>query len=224
VNDEAARLLDMQKEYYDLRAPDYMDLARPSDRPGRSFFRDDEARALIDELRPEGDVLEVACGPGAFTRHLVRHAESVTAVDASRCMLERNGREVADCKVRYVEADILSWAPDRTYDVVFFANWLSHVPDTVVPSFFSMVGAALKREGRIAFIDEDDRHPEMDDTLTIGDVPAARRTLADGRQFDIVKVFRNPRELEEQLRGLGWDVEVRRVSEAYLFGTGTLRV
>src|SRR3954451_24289805 len=133
-------------------------------------------------------------GPGAFTRHLVRHAESVTAVDASPRMLARNEREIADPKVRYVEADILGWTPDRTYDVVFFANWLSHVPDRVFPLFFSMVGADLKPKGRMAFIDEDDRHPEMDDTLTIGDVPAARRTLADGRQFDIVKVFRNPEE------------------------------
>jgi cytochrome P450/2-polyprenyl-3-methyl-5-hydroxy-6-metoxy-1,4-benzoquinol methylase len=221
VNDEAARLVEAQKKYYDLRAPDYMDLAKPSDRPGRSFLRDDEARAMIDELCPEGAVLELACGPGAFTRHLVRHAESVTAVDASPRMLERNEREVADSGVRYIEADVLSWTPDRTYDVVFFANWLSHVPDSVFPSFFSMVGAALRSECRMAFIDEDDRHPELDDTVTIGDVPAARRTLADGRQFDIVKVFRNPEELEAQLRDLGWDVHVRRVSEAYLFGSGT---
>ena len=221
MNDETARLLETQKAYYDLRAPDYMDLAKPADRPGRSFFRDDEARALLDEFRPEGDVLELACGPGAFTRHLVRHAESVTAVDASPRMLERNEREVADSKVQYVEADLLRWIPDRTYDVVFFANWLSHVPDTVFPSFFSTVRAALNPKGRMAFIDEDDRHPELDDVLTVGDVPAARRTLADGRQIEIVKVFRNPAALEKQLRDLGWTVSVSRVGEAYLFGTGT---
>ena len=221
MNDETARLLETQKAYYDLRAPDYMDLTKPADRPGRSFFSDDDARALLDEFRPEGDVLELACGPGAFTRHLVRHAESVTAVDASPRMLERNEREIADPKVRYVEADILSWMPDRTYDVVFFANWLSHLPDSVVPSFFSMVLAALNPKGRMAFIDEDDRHPELDDCVRVGDVPAARRTLADGRQFEIVKVFRNPAELETQLRDLGWTVTVSRVGEAYLFGTGT---
>jgi ubiquinone/menaquinone biosynthesis C-methylase UbiE len=56
-------------------------------------------RALIDELRPAAadllapdswlltpdprDLLELACGTGFFTADLARHAQSVTAVNAS---------------------------------------------------------------------------------------------------------------------------------------------
>jgi ubiquinone/menaquinone biosynthesis C-methylase UbiE len=48
------------------------------------------ARALVDKFAPTGDVLELACGNGSFTRELVRHARTVTGVDGSPRMLERN--------------------------------------------------------------------------------------------------------------------------------------
>jgi hypothetical protein len=44
-------------------------------------------------------VLELACGPGVWTGHLLRHASEVTAVDASpRCSLFTSGptRDAAD--------------------------------------------------------------------------------------------------------------------------------
>jgi hypothetical protein len=30
--------------------------------------------------------------------------------------------------VRFVQADLFAWKPDRRYDVAFFGFWLSHVP------------------------------------------------------------------------------------------------
>jgi demethylmenaquinone methyltransferase/2-methoxy-6-polyprenyl-1,4-benzoquinol methylase len=43
-------------------------------------------------------------------------------------MLELNEERVASPKVSYLNVDVFSWKPDRRYDVVFFANWLSHIP------------------------------------------------------------------------------------------------
>src|SRR5207248_7842085 len=37
-----------------------------------------------DRVCAPGDVLELACGPGAWTERLLCHATSVTAVDAAR--------------------------------------------------------------------------------------------------------------------------------------------
>ncbi len=48
----------------------------------------------------------------------------------------------------------------------------------------------------------------------------ARRTLSDGRQFDIVKVFWDPADLEGRLRKLNWDVRVRRVDKTFMYGIG----
>lgn len=216
-------LLLRQKQYYDERAPDYMDLSRPSDRKGRGFMPDEMARALIDDFAPSGDVLELACGPGTSTRDLVRHASTLTAVDGSPRMLERARKVVGDASVTFVEADIFDWEPDRSYDAVFFSTWLSHVPPDRFEDFWSLVRRSLRPDGRVAFQDEDDRGVINDDVSIVDGIPVASRTLANGRTFEIVKVFWRPAELEQRLDDLGWAVSVRPVGEAFLFGTGTMR-
>ena len=107
-----------QREYYDERAEDYGDASRP-DRKMPGLLPDDLVRSLVDEFAPTGDVLELACGTGIFTRELVRHARTLTAVDGSPRMLEINRQRVGDRSVTYVLADLFSWEPDRTYDEVF---------------------------------------------------------------------------------------------------------
>jgi SAM-dependent methyltransferase len=213
------RALESQKRFYDLRAPDYL-TAAPSDRQGEGTPDPGFYSALVDELRPTGDVLELACGPGGFTRELARHARSVTAVDASRQMLARNAAEVARPNVRYIEADIFAWAPDATYDVVFFGFFVSHIPPKVFESFWRLVRACLRDGGRVAFVDEDDRAADNDEVRVVDGVPLARRTLIDGRTFDVVKVFWNPEELTARLAELDWNIDIRRVAPGILAGVG----
>ena len=56
--------------------------------------------------------------------------------------------------------------------------------------------------------------------LTTGTAP---RTLADGREFDIVKRYWHPTELDNQLYELGWAVEVSRTSHFFLHALVTRR-
>jgi SAM-dependent methyltransferase len=218
--DRLAGLIASQREFYDLRAPDFGDETVP-DRRVSGHMAIDQARALVDEFAPTGDVLELACGSGSFTRELVRHARTVTAVDGSPRMLERNRREVDDDRVTYVNADIFDWQPGRRYDAAFFGFWLSHVPPTTFDEFWALVRSSLRAGGRVAFVDEDDRGARNDDVHLVGNVPAAPRTLRDGRTFDVVKVFWDPTELQDRLSSLGWQVAVRRVGETFLYGSGT---
>jgi SAM-dependent methyltransferase len=109
-----ARLLASQRTYYNERSEDYGDPSKPPDRKGRSVIKPELFRALIDELRPAGDVLELACGTGFFTADLARHAQSLTALDASPRMLAINQRRLANARVTYLNADIFAWQPDRT--------------------------------------------------------------------------------------------------------------
>lgn len=210
-------LLASQREFYDLRAPDFGNAAVP-DRRVFGELTDEQAGALVGQLGIRGDVLELACGSGAFTRHLLRHARTVTAVDASPRMLERNRREVGDDRVSYVHADLFAWRPDRQFDSVFFGFWLSHVPPTAFESFWGLVRSSLRSGGCAAFVDEDDRAAGFDEVRSVDGVPVAPRTLRDGRRFDIVKVFWKPDELETRLRDLGWEATVHRAGESLLTG------
>lgn len=63
----------------------------------------------------------------------------------------------------------------------------------------------------------------MDDLHVVDGVPVARRTLVDGRQFDVVKVFWNAERLAARLRDLDWDVTVRHVGAGLLYGVDARR-
>jgi SAM-dependent methyltransferase len=141
-------LIKEQTEYYRAVAPEYAVSFSPSGDPLVPFTRAIETEH--DRFRPSGRVLEIASGNGVWTVQLLRHASDVTALDSSPEMHELARERIrADPRVRYVLADVFSWQPDGRYDVVFFANWLSHVPPGRFHRFWETVGAALAPAGRV---------------------------------------------------------------------------
>jgi demethylmenaquinone methyltransferase/2-methoxy-6-polyprenyl-1,4-benzoquinol methylase len=217
---DSSGLIASQKAYYDGRAPEYGDPSCPADRRIRGEMPMHLVRSVLEDVALEGDVLELACGPGLFTAELARRVRSLTAVDASPRMLERNRREVDASNVAYMEADLFSWAPDRTYDAVFFGFWLSHVPPDRFDQFSALVVSCIEGNGRVAFVDEDDRAAPSDTLAMVDGIPAASRRLSDGRCFDIVKVYWTPADLERRLRDLGWEICVRPIGATFLYGVG----
>lgn len=192
----------------------------------RQWFREvEEVAQALAAFRPSGRVLELACGTGWWTEHLVRFSDDVTAIDASPEVLALNRQRLAGRAVRYVEADLFSWEPDRRYDVVFFSFWLSHVPPERFDAFWSLVRRCLAPGGRVFLIDSrpdptstarDQRFPPPDDPMMI-------RRLNDGRAFRIVKIYYDPGSLAERLSALGWRAELRTTARYFLYGAVTDR-
>ena len=211
-------ILSEQVAYYRARACEYDLEAREAlAAPGG-----DELERAFAAFRPRGDVLELACGTGRWTHRLVGQAASLTAVDASPEMLaiaaERVGERAA---VRFIEADLFAWRPDRTFDTVFFGFWLSHVPPERFASFWALVADCLAPGGVVFFIDDALR---TSDELIEGEHSATiRRRLRDGSTFRIVKVPYTAAALEERLTRLGWDIEVHATSGPFYWGTGQPR-
>lgn len=204
-------LIEEQIDYYRNRAVDYDEISRPA-RDSLAEYGNELAAAL-DRLRPGGEVLEIASGTGTWTAELLRHAAHVTALDSSSEMHEQARRKVNDDpRVRFVHADVFSWKADSQYDLVFFANWLSHVPPSRFANFWETVGDALRPAGRVFFIDELRdawRHEHLrEDFVAAGETPVVHRSLHDGRRFRVVKVFWDPRNLESRLLQLGWQAHV----------------
>jgi SAM-dependent methyltransferase len=216
-------LLSRQREYYELRAPDYRDSTKPTDRRSPGGLGRAATRRVVDRLAPFGDVLELACGGGAFTRELVRHARTLTCVDASPQMLERNRELVVGARVERIRADLFTWRPRRTYDDVLFGFWLSHVPPARFEGFWDLVASCLRPGGRAVFVDEDRRGVVHEWDRSEGVVPTASRRLGDGRTFEVVKVFWDEGELEQRLMALGWDAEVRPVGDSCYLGVAHRR-
>jgi SAM-dependent methyltransferase len=206
------QLLAEQVAYYRALAPEFGDHALHA--PGG-----DAVVAALEAFRPTGDVLELACGPGTWTPALLRHAATVTAVDAAPEMLAIASARIDDERVSFIEADVFSWRPDRRYDVVFFGFWLSHVPLERFESFWSLVGDCLRPDGRVFFIDDGYRTPEE---LIEGERSSTiQRRLNDGTAFRAVKVAATPSDLEARLSGLGWRISVMPTSGPFFWGSGT---
>ena len=226
---EERRVIAEQVAYYRARAPEYDDWffrRREYDHGAgwnRRWRREvAELRRALDAARPAGRVLELACGTGLWTQWLARRADELTCVDASPEVIALNRERVGAARVEYVCADLFAWRPARRYDFVFFGFWLSHVPAGAFIPFWSMVARALAPGGRVFFVDSRD-HPAARKGGYAGRAPSAppsrsRRRLRDGREFEIVKIFHRPDELQAQLRALGWRAAVRGTATFFLHG------
>jgi demethylmenaquinone methyltransferase/2-methoxy-6-polyprenyl-1,4-benzoquinol methylase len=209
-------LLAEQLAYYRALAPEYSQNAIPGLPTGELA----KARVLaeLEKFRPEGEVLELACGPGTWTQALLRHAARVTAIDGAPEALRLAASQVNDPRVRFMQADIFDWRPERRYDAVFFGFWLSHVPTERFATFWGLIAECLKADGRVAFVD--DAYRTSDELINGKHSEVIQRTLNNGRAFKAVKVPHSPASLEKQLRDLGWDIAVRYVIDPFFWGSG----
>jgi SAM-dependent methyltransferase len=214
-----------QRSYYAARAPEYDDWwfrrGRYDSGPAQNaaWFEDcAEVEAALGEFDAAGDVLELAAGTGLWTRHLVRTAARLVAVDASPETLELNRRRVGG-EVEYVVADLFEWHPSGQFDVCFFGFWLSHVPDDRFDEFWVRVGEALRPGGRAFLLDSAAGDPAHSSPPS-GELEL--RQLADGREFQIVKRRWAPAELAERVRPLGWRLDVHTTANGHLiYGSGS---
>jgi demethylmenaquinone methyltransferase/2-methoxy-6-polyprenyl-1,4-benzoquinol methylase len=208
MEDDVEALLAEQIAYYRAHAPDY-DIA----------YLDQDWDQSIEELPITGDVLELACGTGHWTPLLAARARSVTALDAAPEALALARQRVQGLPVEFIQSDVFGWEPPRRYDTVFFAFWLTHVPPARFADFWSMVGAALARDGRVCFLDDSSRARAGERELADQATPAVWRPLRDGSEHRVVKVYYSPGELAARLAELGWSAEIRETSTPLLVGT-----
>ncbi|MEV4656679.1 methyltransferase domain-containing protein [Micromonospora sp. NPDC049301] len=177
---------------------------------------------LAEGLPIHGDVLELACGTGQWTRMLAARGHRVTAVDAAPEMLAIARERVAGLDVEFVQADLFTWRPPRQFDTVFFAFWLSHVPPAQLAAFWRLVEGALRPGGRACFVDDGPGQQAAEEVLAGQAAPAVRRRLEDGSAHRIVKTFADPDRLTQTLEGLGWSARVRPVRTKLVVGSAAV--
>jgi SAM-dependent methyltransferase len=209
------------KDYYAARAPEYDEFYGAAWMPPVEqavFHADLDAATLwLDDLPITGEIVELAAGTGWWSPLLAQKGELSLYDVSDEVLVRARDRLLAHGLRAHIHVRD-AWAePDRQVDAVFCGAWLSHVRRQRLPEFLSIVRRWLKPGGMFAFIDEVGQPgytPIVDENQP--------RQLKDGRQFEIVKVYYEPGELDAALRGAGFsEVEVKTTSRYFVLGRAT---
>lgn len=218
---------DSMVDYYQARAAEYDDWYLRRGRYERGPIHDaawnaelDGAGTWLDAIPFRGEIVELAAGTGWWSPLLASKGE-LWLYDAADAPLERARERLLAHRLRAHIHVRDAWAePDRQVDGVFCGFWLSHVERARTAEFLGLVRRWLKPGGTFAFIDSrpdpfssaaDHPEPENDTSL---------RRLDDGREYTIVKVYRDPPELDRVLRDAGFStVEVTTTGRFFVLGS-----
>jgi SAM-dependent methyltransferase len=176
-------------EYYRERAAEYDAVYAKPER------QQDLARlhGLLSPLVAGQRVLEIAAGTGYWTRVLSGSAASIAATDLNAETLElARAREYGGAAVTFRLAD--AYALDQVpgeFDTAFVGFFWSHVLRGDLPGFVAGLRARMGPGARLIVLDNScvpgSSHP-ISRTTEAGDT-YQRRTLNDGRSFEILKNF-----------------------------------
>ncbi len=184
-------------DYYQARAPwhdDYMSYTT-------NTAMESLLAPIIADITPYivgRDVLEIACGTGNWTHMLAQRAHSVLATDGSAAMLTRARTKSHGDTVTFALADAYTLTTVQdTFSAAFAADWWSHIPKSVIPSFLHTLHEKLRPGAAILFLDMTYQdYPEFTayryDTEGNG---ITKRRLPDGQEFDVIKNFPTEQEL-----------------------------
>jgi 2-polyprenyl-3-methyl-5-hydroxy-6-metoxy-1,4-benzoquinol methylase len=224
------KTLQDQIAYYRARANEYDEWFYRQGRYDRGIkFNQlwfDEVVVVKDNLKaiPKVDtILELACGTGIWTQELIELGEQITAIDASKEMIEINQAKVDSLKVTYQQLDLFSWQSSQQYDLVFFAFWLSHVPPDRLDEFFSKIYRTVRSPGQVFLIDSRFSETSSANNHFFRDDKEIyqKRKLNDGREFQIVKIYYQPEELIEKLELVGFQAEIFVTDNYFIAAKGT---
>ena len=215
--------------YYEARAPEYDDWYLRRGRYERGPVHDaawnaelDGAGTWLDGLPIHGEIVELAAGTGWWSPLLASKGE-LSIYDAAAAPLERARERLLAHGLRAHIHVRDAWAePDRQVDALFCGFWLSHVERERTGDFLALARRWLKPGGIFAFIDSlpDPQSGAADHSAPSADTSVRR--LDDGREFTIVKVYREPAELETALRDAGFaDARVTTTGRFFVLGSAT---
>jgi ubiquinone/menaquinone biosynthesis C-methylase UbiE len=170
--------------------------------------------AIQDELRGRS-VLEVACGPGFWTRSLVQAGCMVFASDYNASMLGEALKAQIEPHSRYlVAADAYSMPfRENAFEGAFACDWLAHVPRDRIQAFLKGLGSTVKPGSPVVFCDQLPSSGSIETFDSEGN-HVQERKLPDGSTYQVIKHFFSDSELvsllSEHSRG---EIEIVRFPE-----------
>jgi demethylmenaquinone methyltransferase/2-methoxy-6-polyprenyl-1,4-benzoquinol methylase len=189
---------DEMQAYYAARAP-YYDAVylKPERREDIAFLS-----THIPERLAGRQVLEVACGTGYWTRHIVKTALRLVATDGTAEPLAFARLRPGADRVAFHLADAYALPKDLgMFDAAFAGLWFSHVPVQKRVQFLRGLHSLLEPGARVVFIDNNEVQCR-DFPIVERDLHGntyQRRRLRDGTVHRVLKNFPSEPELRELL-------------------------
>ncbi|MGL5059712.1 MAG: class I SAM-dependent methyltransferase [Microcoleus sp.] len=221
--------LQEQVDYYRARASEYDEWFYRIDRYDRGmeinqrwFNEVAVVKSSLHNIGKFASVLELACGTGIWTAELLQVGDTIDAFDAAPEVIEINRNKLHSDRVTYRQIDLFSWEPDREYDLVFFAFWLSHVPPNLVDEFLAKVYRSVRSGGQIFIADSlfEETSSAKNHILENETSIHQNRKLNDGREFQVFKVYYQTDLLLEKLNRVGFKSEVKVTDNYFIYANG----
>ncbi len=211
---DSPEILNEMVEYYNQRAPIYdesMGYNNPAVVAQHAILLQ-----LLEACFRGRDVLEVACGPGYWTRAVSSFASSIVAIDANESVLhEARKKEYPRQNVRFLIADAYSPDPvEGRFDGAYAVDWWSHIPKSKRTAFLDTLHGKLNPGAPVVFIDTLPRTDRVTDHYDEEGNHYQRRDLPSGDKFVIIKNYPDEGELRDLFfSGRYQGVEFRRLPE-----------
>ncbi|BAY34433.1 hypothetical protein NIES2107_63380 [Nostoc carneum NIES-2107] len=227
------QILEQQIAYYSARANEYDEWFYRLGRYNRGeeinqcwFQEIDIVKQALHQIGQFEKCLELACGTGIWTQELLKISNKITAIDTSEEVIAINRSKLNAQNVEYQQIDLFTWEPNAEYDLVFFSFWLSHVPPELLESFLAKVSKSVRVGGKLFIIDSRFEPTSTANNHILNDDGSIykRRKLNDGQEFDIVKIFYQPNELQKHLEKVGFITDVNMTENYFIYAHATKRV
>ncbi len=191
------------QDYYGKRAPIY-DQSMGYDDPARTAAH----AGLIEFLRlwlRDRRVLEIACGPGYWTREVAQVAASLLATDANESVLrEADKKHYPDGKVTFCLADAYTLrGVESGFDAAFAVDWWAHVPKSKRANFLRVLHSKLVPGGCVLLVDQLPRPNSITGIYDTEGNHYQTRMLPGGDSFQVIKNFTGENEFIAELSPLG---------------------
>jgi demethylmenaquinone methyltransferase/2-methoxy-6-polyprenyl-1,4-benzoquinol methylase len=204
--------------YYRDRAPIY-DRSMGYDRPEVVAALARIAGFLVEELR-DREVLEIAAGPGFWTRQVAPHVRTLLATDVNQAALQQQ-KPLPNVRQALADAYDLSNLPSGLSGA-FAVDWWSHVPLSKIDVFLGALHRRLAPGARVVLIDQLNTAAHPARTARLDDEGNCIEIRQLEKPYPIIKNYPSEAELRAQIGGRDIvyfrDEAVSRWAYAYTHG------
>jgi len=214
-DDPASALIAEMQTYYGRRAEVY-DTSMGYDNPAVVRSLEPVFQALCDEMRGRS-VLEIACGPGFWTRRIAEVASAVLASDYNESVLSvARAKSIDPTRVTFVRADAYDLSSvDGTFTGAFAVDWLAHVPTSRLEAFLDGLHRRLARGARVVFCDQTPRSASITGIHDAEGNHLQERVLPDGSRHRVIKHFFTDSELRTRFARHTKEIAIRRFGDQH---------